>query len=101
MYLSKEELHSFLESQEMNFGTAEAHSVWEMLYWCYVQLNPVDSETVRGQLASLDDCLRGLTLEENDQVCYLVSDLCLQCEKEAFFAGLQTGLRLGEELAEQ
>ena len=49
-------------------------------------------------LAELNLRLDGLSLAQNDQVCYLVSDICLTCEKAAFYAGLQAGTRLAAEL---
>ena len=94
-----EEIKAYLAAHEMSFGCPDAHSVWEMLYWCYFENNPFDSDRTRRVYSELDDCLSSLSVRENDRVFTRFNELSLVYEKAAFFAGLQIGLRLATETA--
>lgn len=94
-----EEIKAYLAAQEVDFGYRDAHSVWEMLYWCYFEYNPADNDRFRRTLSELDDCMSKLSNRENDRVFDLFNDLSLGYEKAAFLAGLQTGLRLALEIS--
>ena len=76
----------------------DVESVWEMLYWCYTECYPINNEEIRKGFRDLESCLPRLTLEQDDKVTNLISILCLEHEKAAFYAGLQAGTRLVLEL---
>lgn len=93
-------LKSFLAEQTPSFGFDDANSILEMLYYYYTSANPVDSATIRCQLKELNDILCQLSLADNNAVFLLTCDLCASCERQAFWDGVCTGLRLTEELAD-
>ena len=90
-------LEYYLEENKSDF-LGDFGTVWERLYWAYIESNPTDSDLIRQKYLELDTCIAKLTIRENDQVMDLLSNLCVEHEKAAFFAGLQTGLRLLREL---
>ena len=94
-YMKK--LEYYLEENKSDF-LGDLGVVWERLYWAYIESNPTDSDLIRQKYLDLDTCIAKLTIRENDQVMDLLSNLCVEHEKAAFFAGLQTGLRLLREL---
>ena len=94
-YMKK--LEYYLEENKSDF-LGDLGVVWERLYWAYIESNPTDSALIRQKYQELDTCIAKLTIRENDQVMDLQSNLCVEHEKAAFFAGLQTGLRLLREL---
>lgn len=73
--------------------------IWAMLFWSYIEENPISNEKIRSTYSWLDQKLEHLTLAENDRFWNSVSDLCLEQEQAAFYAGLQAGIRLERELA--
>ena len=91
-------VESYLEENKSDFLEGERGAIWERLYWAYLESNPTDSISIRQKYEQLDACLKKLTIRENDRVMDLLGNLCVEHEKAAFFAGLQTGLRLLREL---
>lgn len=85
-----DQLETYLNEQSQENGGAE-YPVWELLYWAYMNEYPIDSGEIRGMFTDLEQRMEGLNLAQNDQVIYLVSDICLAHEKAAFHAGLQVG----------
>lgn len=72
--------------------------VLEVLYGCYRELYPSDSEEIRANFTALNDVLDKLTLKECDQVWDLTCMLCADHEREGFLAGLYVGVELAMEL---
>lgn len=84
------QLKTYLTENEPNYGGAGAQTIWEMLYWCYTEYNPINTEKIRLKLTQLNGCLSKLTLKENDQVMDLLTDLCLECEHGHFTRGCRS-----------
>lgn len=95
-------MKSYIENLLEEFGQdrEDVGSVWELLYWAYMNEYPINSGEIRRMFTDLEQRMEGLNLAQNDQVIYLVSDICLAHEKAAFHAGLQVGWCLAEELAQ-
>ena len=92
-----EKLEHYLEENKSDF-LGDMGAVWERLYWVYIEARPTDSTLIRQKYGELDACMEKLTIRENDQVMDLLCDLCTEYEKAAFFAGMQTGIRLLREV---
>lgn len=95
-----ENLKSFLAEQTPCFGYDGAESLMEMLYYYYTVANPIDNAVICCQFKELNDILRRLTVEENDGIFDVVSDLCTAHERQAFLEGICVGLRLFTELSD-
>lgn len=93
-----ENLKNFLAEQIPNYSYADANSILELLYHCYMESNPVDNVVIRYQFKELDSILSHLSLKENDRVFYLVSNLCITHERQAFIDGVHVGMQLFSEL---
>ena len=75
-------------------------TVLDILYQCFCERHPMDTEEIDSQFASLADILGKLTLNEHDQVWNITCALCIEHEKTGFLEGLRTGFALAEELTE-
>ena len=93
-----EKLETYLEENKSSILGSGMEPIWERLYWAYIESNPTDSALIRQKYEELDGCMAKLTIRENDRVMDLLSNLCMEHEKAAFFAGVQTGVRLLWEL---
>lgn len=93
-----ENLKTFLAEQSTNYGYDDANSILEMLYYYYTEANPFDNAVIRCQFKELNDILGHLSIAENDAVFSLTCNLCMAHSRHAFLEGVQTGMRLFEEL---
>ena len=91
-------IKAYLQKNKLNYGCQGLAAMTDMLYECYAQANPLQSEKMELALAELDISIGGLPLQENDRVVDQVSDLCMACEQAAFQAGMRVGLQLILEL---
>lgn len=95
-----ENLKSFLAEQTPNYIYDDANSILELLCYCYMDSNPVDSAVIRYQFMEMDSILNRLSLAENDAIFSLVCNLCIAHERQAFRDGIQVGMQLFSELNE-
>lgn len=93
-----EKLKSFLAENPPAFEDDDVHSFIELLYKCYMEGNTGLEPQAKDYFRRLDDMLRSLTLEENNNVFYLVCDLCILHERVAFKEGVLAGYSLASEL---
>lgn len=91
-------MNPYLEKLKSELG--EGDLVLEVLYSCYRELHPTDSNAIRQHFSHLNEVLGKLTLRECDQVWDLVCCLCSEHEREGFLEGLHVGTVLITELAE-
>ena len=96
-----ENLKSFLKDQTPNYGYDDTNSLLEMIYYFYTVNNPIDNGRIRCQFWELDQILSKLTLDENNKMFMLVSQLCTDYERQAFLEGIHVGLRLFQEICEK
>ena len=100
MGYDKEMISRFLKEKTPNYGDGHIQTLLDMLCDYYMELNAVENAVIREKFLCINDCLRKLTLEENDRV---FSEMCsLYCEIEcvAFSEGFRMGVRLMSELQE-
>lgn len=81
-----------------NHGAME--SVLEVLYWYYAENNPIDSQKIRDSFAKLRSHFSNLSMQEFDPIFDIVSELCVEDQRLAFYEGLRLGVTLMIELAE-
>jgi len=89
-------LADYYKQNPPNHGNAE--STLDLLYWHYVELNPIDNQKIRDNFAALRKQYPHLSLQEFDPICSTVSDLCIEIERLAFLEGLRLGVVLMQEL---
>lgn len=89
-------LKQHIEEHPPNFGDGD--SVLTMLYECYNESNPFDSEQIRADFHVLYEAMNGKTLREMDEIVYPVCTLCRDHEKAGFVEGVKIGLLLFVEL---
>lgn len=75
--------------------------VTEVLYGCYRELHPTDSEVINRSFSQLNDVLSKLTLQECDRVWDLTCALCSEHEREGFLEGIRVGAGVVMELVEK
>lgn len=75
-------------------------SVMNLLYWIYTEYNPIDEQKLRDGFAKLRSQFPHLSLQDFDPVFTIVSDLCADHERLAFYEGLRLGVTLMQELKE-
>ncbi len=76
-------------------------SVREVLHWYCAENNPIDNQKIRDSFAKLRSQFPNLSLQEFDPIFDIVSDLCVEHERLAFYEGLRLGVTLMMELAEK
>ena len=72
----------------------------ELLYSAYTDERPIFSPAMETSLDQIDRRLSSLSQKERNEILGIVHSLYQENEKLAFLAGIQTGVRLMEELAE-
>lgn len=92
-------LQDYCRSYPPSYGGAE--SLLEFLYWHYSEDNPIDSQKIRDGFAKLRSQFPHLSLQEFDPIFIMVSDLCVECGRLAFYEGLHLGAALMTELTEK
>lgn len=78
----------------------DGDSVLTMLYECYNENNPFDTEQIVADFHALYEAMNGKTLREMDEVIYPVCTLCRDHEKAGFVEGVKLGILLANELSE-
>lgn len=69
-----------------------------MLYECYNENNPFDSERILADFHALYEAMNGKTLREMDEIVYPVCTLCRDHERAGFVEGVKVGVLLAQEL---
>ena len=88
----------YIEQHPPQFGHEDIHTIAELLYNCYTEMNPIDTTEIRGIFREIDQIIRNLSVQENDRVFAVVCQLCTHHERLAFLAGLRVGAQLLLEL---
>lgn len=85
-------LQNYCKQNPPNHG--DAQSVMNLLYWTYTEYNPIDDKKLKNGFAKLRSQFPNLSLQEFDPVFTIVSDLCGDHERLAFYEGLRLGVTL-------
>lgn len=92
------QIQTYIEQHQPQFGHEDIHTIAELLYNCYTELNPIDTTEIRGGFREIDQIIRNLSIQDNDRVFAVVCQLCTQHERLAFLAGMRVGAQLLLEL---
>lgn len=92
-----EKLKTYLTEPSCN-ETEDAPSLLELLFNCYREHTPGDTQEIAADFARLNAVLSKLTLQECDQVWDLTCRLCSEHEQAAFFEGFRVAILLAAEL---
>ncbi|MBE6951449.1 MAG: hypothetical protein E7451_08970 [Ruminococcaceae bacterium] len=98
MNLYMQQFQTYIEQHQPRFGHEDIHTIAELLYNCYTELNPIDTTEIRGGFREIDQIIRNLSVQDNDRVFAVVCQLCTQHERLAFLSGLRVGVQLLLEL---
>ena len=98
MNLYMQQFQTYIEKHPPRFGHEDIHTIAELLYNCYTELNPIDTAEIRGGFREIDQIIRNLSVQDNDRVFTVVCQLCTQHERLAFLAGMRVGAQLLLEL---
>ena len=77
---------------------SEPDSVLEFLYTAYADEQGQDPQEIKQYFVDLDNHLKGLSLEENNEIFAIVCSICSAYEKRAFLDAIQIGACLVLEL---
>lgn len=92
-------LLDYYKQNPPNHGDAE--SVSDLLYWHYVESNPINNQKIRDSFAALRDQFPHPSMQEFDLIFITVSDLCAEYERPAFLEGLRLGVTLMQEFTKE
>lgn len=77
---------------------SESDSVLEFLYTAYADEQGQDPQEIKQYFVDLDNHLKDLSLEENNEIFAIVCSICTAYEKRAFLDAIQIGACLVLEL---
>ena len=76
----------------------DADSVLGLLYECFNEDNPYDSEQLKADFEELYRQMNGMPLREMDRIGYPACKLCRYHERAGVVEGIKIGVRLLQEL---
>lgn len=88
------QFQAYIEQHPTQRGHDDILSILELLYQCYTEQNPIDTDEIRAGFREIDRIISGLSVQDNDRVFTLVFQLCVQHERQAFLEGLRVGIQL-------
>lgn len=91
-----EKLRQQVAENPPNYGDAD--SVLGLLYECFNENNPYDSEQIKADFEELYWQMNGMPLREMDRIVYPVCKLCRDHERAGVVEGTKIGVRLLQEL---
>ena len=91
-----EKLRQQVAENPPNYGDAD--SVLGLLYDCFNEYNPYDSEQIKADFEELYRQMNGMPLREMDRIVYPVCKLCRDHERAGVVEGIKIGVRLLQEL---
>lgn len=89
-----EKLRQQVAENPPNYGDAD--SVLGLLYECFNENNPYDSEQIKADFEELYRQMNGMPLREMDRI--VVCKLCRDHERAGVVEGIKIGVRLLQEL---
>ena len=91
-----EKLRQQVAENPPNYGDAD--SVLGLLYECFNENNPYDSEQLKADFEELYRQMNGMPLREMDRIVYPACQLCRDHERAGVVEGIKIGVRLLQEL---
>ncbi len=87
-----------MESKHTASKDEITESVLELLWQFYAEAHHTQDELVRKKERALEPIFQQLSLESEDMLFDLISELCFAYQRAAFLDGLRFRIRLQEEL---
>ena len=75
-----------------------AESILEVLYDTYNEHSCFENEQIKADFEELYQRMNGKSLQEMDEIIYVVCTLCRDHEKAGFMEGIKAGIHLAQEL---
>ena len=79
-----------------NYGDAD--SVLGLLYECFNENNPYDSEQIKTDFEELYRQMNSMPLREMDKIIYSMCKLCRNHKRAGFAEGIKIGIRIAGEI---
>ena len=93
-------LQSKLDTLQPNYPN-NAESILEVLYNSYNEYSCFENEQIKADFEELYQRMNGKTLQEMDEILYVVCTLCRDHEKAGFLEGVRVGFQLMNALWDQ
>lgn len=98
-YIQK--LNEWLAQQEQpNYGCTDIHTLLQLLWYSYTEYNPIENDRTDALFSSMRPVFDMLPLRAEDHLVYKICELMNEYGQSAFLTGIQIGVRLCKELAE-
>lgn len=88
-----------LRNYQTRCGQDSSDSILELLWYCYLESNPVDDGQIKQAEAAIAPVFEELSLKSSDLLMDSICDICTAYQRAAFLEGLQTGFHLSDELS--
>ena len=92
------QVRAYIEQHPISCRYEDIHTISELLYECYTEVNPIETDEIRADFQKINRMISGLSVQDNDRIFALVCHLCTQQERSAFLEGLRVGMQLLIEL---
>lgn len=89
-------LQSKLDTLQPNYPN-NAESILEVLYNTYNEYSCFENEQIKADFEELYQRMNGKSLQEMDEIIYVVCSLCRNHEKSGFIEGVKVGISLAKE----
>ena len=96
-YIQK--LKNYIFEKQIHDAHVDADSILDMLYFAYMEDNPISEEPIKENFQHVDHILSQLSIENNDSLFLIIVKLCEDYAKSAFLSGIHIGVRLFLELS--
>ncbi len=96
-----EALRDYLQIHPYDIGDPDCENILDLLYRAYAETHESDPPEIQSGFAKLEEFLKTLPLQDNNEVFILTCRLCSTYEKKAFLDGLQFGAELMLKLTEK
>lgn len=94
-----EKLRTYIAENPPDFG--DGNSVLTLLYEAYAESNKMDDGIIKEDFNELYRLMNGMELREMDKIIYPVCTLCRDHQRSGFVEGVNVGIMLQMELAEE
>ena len=94
-------LKSYLIEHPIDLGDNVDFPCLDALWWLYAEHHPMVNDNTKSHYFTIRNLVEAVPVLDSDQMMELVSRLCLEHERIAFFAGFRLGAQLILELSEE
>lgn len=92
-------LKSYLIEHPISLGDEVAFPCLDALWWLYAEHHPMVNDATKAHYLTIRNLVEAVPLLDSEQMMGLVSQLSLEHERIAFFAGFRLGAQLMLEIS--